>query len=98
MRGISFSPAFLAAAVGSIFLLALIIRRRYFSSISDVPGPFIGSFSILWQIWHTIKGHTEEETIALHQKCGKSLPQNPLYAAKPWGLMADLFSQGILSG
>jgi hypothetical protein len=55
-----------------VTLVALVFtRRRYFSSISDIPGPFLGSFSVLWQIRHAIKGHTEEETIAEHKKHGR---------------------------
>lgn len=53
------------------FAVLIFIRRRYFSSISDIPGPFLGSFSVLWQIVHAIKGHTEEETIAEHKKHGR---------------------------
>ncbi|TVY54619.1 Cytochrome P450 monooxygenase [Lachnellula cervina] len=59
--------------VASAFLVCVTLifaRRRWFSSISDIPGPFLGSFSVLWQIRHAIKGHTEEETIAEHRKHG----------------------------
>ncbi|RDW82882.1 cytochrome P450-5 [Coleophoma crateriformis] len=52
------------------FLIFTFIRRKWFSSISDIPGPFLGSFSVLWQIVHSIKGHTEEETIKWHKKHG----------------------------
>jgi hypothetical protein len=53
-----------------LYIFAIIIKRRYFSSISDVPGPFLASFSHLWQIQNTISGHTEQETIELHRKHG----------------------------
>jgi hypothetical protein len=64
---------YLTLAVGAVlaFVTLIFIRRRYFSSISDIPGPFLGSFSVLWQIVHAIKGHTEEATIAEHKKHGK---------------------------
>jgi hypothetical protein len=63
---------------GSILAyLALIIYRRWFSSLSKIPGPFLGSFGVWWQVWHSIKGHTEEETIALHRKHGKNVSQIP---------------------
>jgi len=53
-----------------LFIALKIIQRRWFSPISDIPGPFFGSFSVFWQIWHIIKGHTETATIALHKKHG----------------------------
>jgi uncharacterized membrane protein len=55
-----------------LFLLVVAVRRRYFSSISDIPGPFWASFSILWEVWNVIEGHIEEKVIALHEKYGKS--------------------------
>lgn len=61
----------LVANVVVTSLVLIFVRRRWFSSISDIPGPFLGSFSIIWQILHAIKGHTEEETIAEHRKHGK---------------------------
>lgn len=64
--------SFLALVFGAslVFVALTIIRRRWFSSISDIPGPFLGSFSVLWQIKHSIKGHTEQATIEEHQKHG----------------------------
>jgi hypothetical protein len=53
-----------------LFVFGTAIKRRFFSSISDVPGPLITSFSHLWQIQHTITGHTEQETIDLHRRHG----------------------------
>jgi hypothetical protein len=46
------------------------IKRRYLSSISDIPGPFWGSFSILWQLLQIVKGHTEAAVIKEHKKHG----------------------------
>jgi hypothetical protein len=53
------------------FVLGTCFRRRYLSPIADVPGPLVASFSLLWQLWHIIKGHTEEATIAAHKRYGK---------------------------
>lgn len=71
LEGTAYSTysTFLAGAIFTYFALIIIIRR-WFSPISDIPGPFLGSFSVLWQILNTIKGHTEEETIAEHKKHG----------------------------
>lgn len=52
-----------------VFFVLVALRRRYFSSISDIPGLFISSISSnLWHILHIIKGHLEAELIALHRK------------------------------
>ena len=71
-------PFALELVVGTyaVFLLAayvvsIVVRRRYFSAISDVPGPFLASFSTLWEIWEIITGHIEITVIALHEKHGK---------------------------
>lgn len=45
-------------------------NRRYKSPISDIPGPFLASISILWEVWNVIEGHIEEKVIALHEKFG----------------------------
>lgn len=68
------SAAFSTLLLASV--VAVAVKRRWFSPVSSIPGPFLGSFSVLWQIWNTIKGHTEEETIALHKKYGmRSIPK-----------------------
>ncbi|KAJ5782637.1 hypothetical protein N7457_004411 [Penicillium paradoxum] len=57
----------LLAIVG--FLVRAVIRR-YWTPISDIPGPFVASFSTLWKVYHLWKGHGEEEMIKLHKKHG----------------------------
>lgn len=59
-----------AAVVGFVLLVA--VKRRYFTSIRDIPGPFVASFSSLGQIYHLFKGHTEIEMIKLHRRHGMS--------------------------
>ncbi|KIW04443.1 uncharacterized protein PV09_04709 [Verruconis gallopava] len=58
------------ALAGGGLLLGVIIKRRYFSPISDIPGPFVASFSRLWQLYHIFDGHTELATIKAHEKYG----------------------------
>ncbi|EED11729.1 cytochrome P450, putative [Talaromyces stipitatus ATCC 10500] len=58
------------AITAAITILVIILKRRYVSPISDIPGPLLASFSTLWQVYHLIKGHTEEEMIKLHKKMG----------------------------
>ncbi|MCJ1385975.1 hypothetical protein MMC17_009100 [Xylographa soralifera] len=55
----------------SIFIVVAVIRRIYFSPISDIPGPFIARFSILWQLWVTATGQAGPAIVALHKKHGK---------------------------
>jgi len=65
-------------ASAGLLLTLVFVRRRYFSPLSDIPGPFVASFtSSLWQLWHIIKGHTEAAVIELHQKYGS--PANAIY-------------------
>ena len=65
----------IATVVGA-FVLLTIIKRRYFTAgIRDIPGPLVGSFSVLWQLYHIIHGHIEEETIKLHRTHGKLYAQ-----------------------
>ena len=47
-------------------------NRRYRSPISDIPGPFLATIFILWEVWNVIEGHIEEKVIALHEKFGTS--------------------------
>ncbi|KAL4940007.1 hypothetical protein BDV06DRAFT_213837 [Aspergillus oleicola] len=52
------------------FVLVVVIRRRYFSSISNITGPFLASISSFWKIQQIINGHTEEEMLRLHREHG----------------------------
>ncbi|KAL4884314.1 cytochrome P450 [Aspergillus karnatakaensis] len=51
-------------------LLGRVLSRRYATSIRDIPGPFVASFSSLWRVYHVWKGHIEEEVIKLHKVHG----------------------------
>jgi hypothetical protein len=62
-------------AVVAIALLFVCVRRRYFSPLSHVPGPFVASFSAsLWHLWHILKGHVEVAVIEQHHKHGPLIP------------------------
>ncbi|RDW63261.1 hypothetical protein BP6252_10806 [Coleophoma cylindrospora] len=59
------------AAIATVFIALVFVRRRYLSPLRDVPGPFVASCSAsLWQLWHILKGHTEVAIIGQHQKHG----------------------------
>jgi hypothetical protein len=61
----------LITGVASISLLTLLIWRRYFSAISDIPGPFAASFTRLWHMHRILKGDQNLEIIRLHEQHGK---------------------------
>jgi len=71
-------PAIVATIVAALTLvLGICLKRRYLSPLSDIPGPFISSFSAnLWFTWHIFTGHLEVSTIQMHRKLGK--PQDPV--------------------
>jgi hypothetical protein len=56
-----------------IALATLCVWRRYFSPISNVPGPFAASFTRLWHVRHILKGDQNLEVIRLHDKHGASV-------------------------
>ena len=60
----------LAALCAVAVILLALIRRKWLSPISDIPGPFWGSFSRAWQLYHIFDGHTEVATIKAHEKYG----------------------------
>lgn len=47
-----------------------IIRRRYFSPISHIPGPFLASFSRLWHMRYIIRGDQQMVLARAHEKYG----------------------------
>ncbi|KAK4180238.1 putative cytochrome P450 E-class, group I [Triangularia setosa] len=58
------------AGLISILIFTLLIRRRYFSPISDIPGPLAASFTRVWHILRILKGDQNLELIRLHDKHG----------------------------
>ena len=62
---------YLFALLGATVAFGFVSRRRYLSSISDVPGPFLASFSVVWQLWRIIKGDIDRECSKLHEKHGQ---------------------------
>ncbi|KAF9890363.1 hypothetical protein FE257_006030 [Aspergillus nanangensis] len=67
---VSQGPAVPWPFVLAIVILGVMIRRRYLSPISNIPGPFLGSFSSFWKIQQILNGHTEEQMLALHREHG----------------------------
>jgi hypothetical protein len=63
------TPSFLIGLVG-VTILTVLIKRRYFSPLSDIPGPFLASFTRLWQIVTLVQGDSVNVFYDLHQKYG----------------------------
>jgi hypothetical protein len=63
------TPGFLIGLV-AITILTVLIKRRYFSPLSDIPGPFFASFTRLWQIVTLVQGDSVNVFYDLHQKYG----------------------------
>lgn len=60
-----------AVAIASVVLLiTIIVYRRYFSPLRDIPGPFWASFSRLWHLSITIDGNQNEQLTQAHEKYG----------------------------
>lgn len=73
---LSFSvPKILPSLAGLIiaWFLASCIWYRYASPISDIPGPFLASFSRLWLIQMLRRGKGARELADLHAKYGELL-------------------------
>lgn len=61
-------PASIVA--GLVLLITVIIYRRHFSPLKDIPGPFWASFSRLWHIRITLDGNQNEQLTQAHEKYG----------------------------
>ncbi|KAK7710787.1 hypothetical protein SLS64_005692 [Diaporthe eres] len=61
-------PALIVA--GLVLLVTVIIYRRHFSPLKDIPGPFWASFSRLWHIRITLDGNQNEQLTQAHEKYG----------------------------
>lgn len=68
-RTLALTPQNLLAAV-LLMLLTIAIRRRYFSTLSQVPGPFLASVSRLWHLVRIIKGRVNQDIVELHNQYG----------------------------
>lgn len=44
----------------ALLVLFVLVRQRYFSIISDIPGPFLGTFGTCFQLWEIYKGRINE--------------------------------------
>lgn len=75
----SFKAAFIWPYIGTQALagvIAIIIWRKYFYAISDVPGPFLASFTRLWHHIRISAGDQNLQLMILHDAYGRLLPDN----------------------
>ncbi|ROV91667.1 hypothetical protein VMCG_09262 [Cytospora schulzeri] len=62
---------YVVAAVQVIIgVLSLLVWRRCFSPLSDIPGPFFASLSRLWHVKHILAGDHNIQSVALHKRHG----------------------------
>ena len=54
----------------TLLLTSIAIHRRYFSKLSDIPGPFWASITRFWHVWYILKGKQNLCLKALHEKHG----------------------------
>ena len=64
-----FNIRFIATALG-LGLLGVVVWRRYFLPIRDVPGPFLASMTRLWHTYHYLLGDHHWRLIELHETHG----------------------------
>ncbi|ORY69940.1 cytochrome P450 [Pseudomassariella vexata] len=64
------SPLALGAQLLLIALVVVLVRRRYLSSISDIPGPKWAALTRLWHINQIWSGHQNLTFLDLHKKHG----------------------------
>ncbi|KAG9250652.1 cytochrome P450 [Emericellopsis atlantica] len=80
----------------AIALVAIAIRRRYLSELSDIPGPFWASITRLWHVFVILEGQQNLRLKALHRKHGHFVRIAPreVSVSHPearWILQDDLF-------
>ena len=58
-----------------LFVSLVFIRQRYFSVISDIPGPYLGTFGTCFQLWEISKGRINQRLAQLHTELGMTTPK-----------------------
>lgn len=53
-----------------VYIVTILASRRYFSPLSDIPGPFLASVTRLWHIATIVKGKQNIKILELHRKHG----------------------------
>lgn len=66
---LSTKPGYLVVFV-FIVLIVRSIKRRYFSALYAIPGPFAASITRAWRLKEVYYGHVEETELKLHELHG----------------------------
>lgn len=66
----TFSVYYSWVALVLVLLASTVIRRRFFSPIKDVPGPFLASITRLHHVYHIFKGKQSHWITKLHEEYG----------------------------
>ncbi|OAA67679.1 Cytochrome P450 [Cordyceps fumosorosea ARSEF 2679] len=59
-----------AIGIALIGFIAVTIIQALTSPLRSVPGPFLARFTRLWYLFRVVRGHFEDENIALHRRYG----------------------------
>jgi hypothetical protein len=63
--------SWLGFAISNLALIvSIVVYRRFFPPLSDVPGPFWASFSRLWHIKITLQHNQSKQLTQAHEKYG----------------------------
>jgi len=52
--------------------VAVVVYRLKLSAVSQVPGPFFARISVMWKIWHLLRGDFHHAIREAHQRYGIS--------------------------
>ncbi|KAH8898076.1 cytochrome P450 [Thozetella sp. PMI_491] len=76
-------------------IVALFVWRRYFSQLSDIPGPWLASFSRFWHVRHIWIGDQNTQLVRLHEKHGYfvRIANNEVSVSHPDGIKKILLTQ-----
>ncbi|KUI53743.1 Pisatin demethylase [Cytospora mali] len=85
---------FIAVVQVIIGVISLSVWRRYFTPLSDIPGPFLASISRLWHVKHILAGNHNIELISLHKKHGHfvRIAHNEVSVSHPDGIKKILLA------
>ncbi|KAL4981317.1 cytochrome P450 [Aspergillus falconensis] len=70
MAAILFLDLSTVPAILILYLLSVLLLRRYRSPLSNIPGPFLASCTRLWHILRIFAGDINTQTIKAHERNG----------------------------
>ncbi|KAJ2986631.1 hypothetical protein NUW58_g4933 [Xylaria curta] len=77
-----------------IFTFTVLVSRRYFSPLRDIPGPFLASFTRLWHVATIAGGKQSIKMLELHRKHGSfvRIAHNEVSVGHPDGIRKVLLA------